>query len=257
VSGRLEGKVIAVTGGASGIGAAICRRTAQEGAAVGILDIQAAAAKALAAELRDAGLTARSWALDVTVEAEVQRVLHDVAQAFGRLDVLVNNAGIPGTGKRTHEVTEDEYDAVFDVNAKGVFLCTKHALAHMRPRRSGSIINMSSVNGIVGNADVPIYHATKAAVRLMAKTDAVLYGPEGIRVNAIHPGPITTPLGRRVAERWPGGPEAYEAMWAQTLPIGRRGDPDDIAWGVVYLASDEARFVTGAELVIDGGYTAQ
>jgi NAD(P)-dependent dehydrogenase (short-subunit alcohol dehydrogenase family) len=257
MSGRLDGKVVAVTGGGSGIGAAICRRAAQEAAKVAVLDIDGPSAQALADALGDAGLHARAWTLDVTDEAAVARVLGDVAEAFGGLDTLVNNAGIPGTGKPTHEVTEAEYDAVFDVNAKGVFFCTKHALAHMRARRSGSIINMSSVNGIVGNADVPIYHATKAAVRLMAKTDAILYGPEGIRVNSIHPGPIKTPLNDGVAERWPGGPEAYQAMWAELLPIGHQGDPDDIAWGVVYLASDEARFVTGSELVIDGGYTAQ
>jgi NAD(P)-dependent dehydrogenase (short-subunit alcohol dehydrogenase family) len=194
---------------------------------------------------------------DVTDEGAVSRVMDEVVETLGGLDVLVNNAGIPGSPKPTHEVTEAEYDAVFAVNAKGTFLCTKHALRHMRPRRRGSIVNISSVNGIVGNADVPIYHATKAAVRLMAKTDAVLYGPEGIRVNSVHPGPIRTPLNAGVAAGWPGGPEAYQAMWAQMLPIGHQGDPDDVAWGVVYLASDEARYVTGAELVIDGGYTAR
>jgi NAD(P)-dependent dehydrogenase (short-subunit alcohol dehydrogenase family) len=254
MSGRLDGKVIVVTGGASGIGAAICRRVVGEGARLAILDVQDELARTLAEEL---GAAARAWTADVTDERAVRHVFDEVVRAFGRLDVLVNNAGIPGPPGPTHEVTEAEYDDVFAVNAKGVFFCTKHALTHMRRQGQGSIINMSSVNGIIGNADVPVYHATKGAVRLMAKTDAVLYGPEGIRVNSIHPGPIRTPLNADVAEHWPGGPDAYQAMWAETLPLGHQGEPDDIAWGVVYLASDESRFVTGAELVIDGGYTAQ
>lgn len=257
MSGRLQDKVVVVTGGASGIGAAIVRRTAEEGAAVAILDLQLDAAEALAGEVRAGGASARAFAVDVTDEAGVERTLAAVVAELGGLDVLVNNAGIPGPAQPTHEVTGAEYDAVFAVNVKGTFHCTKHALRHMRAQHRGSIINVSSVNGMVGNADIPIYHATKAAVRLMAKTDAVVYGPDGIRVNSVHPGPIRTPLNDGVAESWPGGPEAYQEMWAQMLPIGHQGDPDDVAWGVVYLASDEARYVTGSELVIDGGYTAQ
>jgi NAD(P)-dependent dehydrogenase (short-subunit alcohol dehydrogenase family) len=257
VSGRLDSKTVIVTGGASGIGEAITRRTAAEGAKVAIVDVAADRGAALASELVSAGADVAAWQVDVAREADVERAFDDIARHFGGLDVLVNNAGIPGTSKPTHEVTEAEYDAVFDVNVKGVFLCTKHALRHMLSRRRGSIVNISSVNGLVGNSDVPIYHATKGAVRLMAKTDAVVYGAEGIRVNSVHPGPIRTPLGQVVAERHPGGPEAYRRMWAELLPIGHQGEPDDVAWGVVYLASDESRFVTGAELVIDGGYTAR
>ena len=175
---------------------------------------------------------------------------------FGRIDILVNNAGVAGVSKPTDQLTEAEWDWVQAVNVKGVFFCTKHAIPALRAAGGGSIVNLSSIYGLVGAPDVPAYHASKGAVRLMTKTDALLYAPDRIRVNSIHPGFIWTPMVEGhlasqgdVAE----GRKAVDALH----PLGHIGEPDDIAWGAVYLASDEARFVTGAELVNDGGYTAR
>jgi NAD(P)-dependent dehydrogenase (short-subunit alcohol dehydrogenase family) len=170
--------------------------------------------------------------------------------------VLVNNAGISGTNKPTHELTEAEWDRVQSVNVKGVFFCTKHAIPHLKAAGGGSIINLSSIYGLVGAPDVPPYHASKGAVRLMSKTDALIYAADKIRVNSIHPGFIWTPMVEHFMEDTPDAAEARKAT-ASLHPLGHIGEPDDIAWGAVYLASDEAKFVTGAELVIDGGYTAR
>ena len=142
------------------------------------------------------------------------------------------------------------------VNVKGVFFCTKHAVPHMMRNGGGSIINLSSIYGLVGAPDVPPYHASKGAVRLMSKTDAMLYAPYRIRVNSVHPGFIWTPMVKHFLDQQPD-PAALRAALDAKHPLGHMGDPDDIAWGIVYLASDEAKFVTGTELVIDGGYTAQ
>lgn len=252
---RLQGKVAVVTGAALGLGHAMVTRMAEEGAAVAALDMLDEAGQALATELGGRGLKARYWHCDVSKEAEVARVIGEVAAHFGRLDVLVNNAGVSGANKPTHEVTEAEWDWVQAINVKGVFFCTKHAIPHLRRAGGGSIVNLSSIYGLVGAPDVPPYHASKGAVRLMSKTDAMTYAPDRIRVNSVHPGFIWTPMVERhlasmgdVAE----GRKAVDALH----PLGHMGEADDIAWGVVYLASDEAKFVTGSELVIDGGYSA-
>jgi NAD(P)-dependent dehydrogenase (short-subunit alcohol dehydrogenase family) len=179
-----------------------------------------------------------------------------VAARFGRIDVLVNNAGIAGANKPTDQLTETEWDRVQAINVKGVFFCVKHAIPHMRRAGGGSIINLSSIYGLVGAADSPPYHASKGAVRLMSKTDAMLYAADAIRVNSVHPGFIWTPMVQHHLEAGGGDVEAARAQVAALHPLGHLGEPDDIAWGVVYLASDESRFVTGSELVIDGGYTA-
>lgn len=170
--------------------------------------------------------------------------------------MLVNNAGVSGANKPTHEVTEAEWDFVQSINVKGVFFGTKHAIAHMRRAGGGSIVNMSSIYGLVGAADVPPYHASKGAVRLMSKNDALTYAPDKIRVNSIHPGFIWTPMVEHFLDDSGEPVEGRKAVDA-LHPLGHIGDADDIAWGAVYLASDEAKFVTGAELVIDGGYTAR
>ncbi len=253
---RLSGKVAVVTGAAVGLGRAAAIRMAEEGASVAVLDVNESAAEALVADLVARGLGAASWRCDVSREAEVQRVLDEVAGRFGRLDVLVNNAGVAGVDKPTHEVTEAEWDWVQAINVKGVFFCTKHAIPHLRRAGGGSIINLSSIYGLVGGPDVPPYHASKGAVRLMTKTDALLYAPDRIRVNSIHPGFIWTPMVEAHLSGH-GDLEAGRKAADALHPLGHMGEPDDIAWGVVYLASDEARFVTGAELVIDGGYTAR
>ena len=253
---RLASKVAVITGGAVGLGKATAERMAEEGAAVAILDVRDEEGVALAAALTARGLKAAWWRCNVASEAEVKRTLDDVVAHFGKLDILVNNAGIAGVSKPTHEITEAEWDLVQSVNVKGVFFCTKHAIPHLKAAGGGSIINLSSIYGLVGGADVPPYHASKGAVRVMSKTDAMLYAPDRIRVNSIHPGFIWTPMVEGHLASQGDVEEGRKAVGA-LHPLGHIGVPDDIAWGAVYLASDEAGFVTGSELVIDGGYTAR
>lgn len=253
---RLKHKVAVVTGAAIGLGHAIAARIAEEGASVALLDLLEDEARAAAVELASRGLECEGWACDVSSERSVEAAMAAAVARFGRLDILVNNAGVSGVDKPTHEVTEAEWDWVQAVNVKGVFFGVKHAVPHLRRAGGGSIINLSSIYGLIGGADVPPYHASKGAVRLMTKTDALLYASDRIRVNSIHPGFIWTPMVERHLARQ-ADPEAAREAAAALHPLGHMGDPDDIAWGAVYLASDEAKFVTGSELVIDGGYTAR
>ena len=253
---RLNGKVAFITGGALGLGRATAIRMAEEGARVAIADCLGKEAGELADALNARGLEACAWPLDVSREADVERVLAQVVGRFGRLDVVVNNAGVAGANKPTHEITEAEWDFVQGINVKGVFFCTKHAIAPLRKAGGGSIINLSSIYGLVSAPDVPPYHASKGAVRLMTKTDALLYAPDRIRVNSIHPGFIWTPMVEGFL-RDQGDVAAARPVVDALHPLGHIGEPDDIAWACIYLASEEAKFVTGAELVVDGGYTAR
>jgi NAD(P)-dependent dehydrogenase (short-subunit alcohol dehydrogenase family) len=251
---RLEGKVALITGGALGIGAACASRMAEAGARVAIVDVLDEEGRHLAGRL---GEVARYFHADVALEAEVQQAVAQTLEAFGRLDILVNNAGISGANKPTHELSEAEWDRVQAVNVKGVFFCTKHAIAPLRAAGGGSIINLSSIYGLVGAPDVPPYHAAKGAVRLMSKTDALLYAADRIRVNSIHPGFIWTPMVEHHLSSL-GGDLAERRRETDALhPLGHMGEPDDIAWAAVYLASDEAKFITGSELVVDGGYSCR
>ena len=239
-----------------GIGAACTRRLAEEGARVAIADIVDSEGRAWASDLAADGLDVRYFHCDVALERDVESMVGHVAETFGPPTVLVNNAGIAGPSRPTHEITEEEWDRVQAVNVKGVFLCTKHVVPQMRKAGGGSIVNLSSIYGLVGAPDVPPYHASKGAVRLMSKTDALLYAADRIRVNSVHPGFIWTPM----VEQHLGSQGDLEQMKHDTAalhPLGRMGDVDDIAWGVVYLASNESGFVTGSELVIDGGYTCR
>ena len=254
---RVQDKVAIVTGGAVGIGRATCLALAKEGAKVAVTDLQDDDGRKVVEEIKNAGGTAEYWHLDVSSESGVKDVFAKILDRLGGLDVLVNNAGISGTDKPTHEITEEEWDQVMAVNVKGVFLCTKHALSIMRGSGGGSIINLSSIYGIISARDLPAYHASKGAVRLMTKTDALLYAKDRIRVNSVHPGFIWTPLVEELGKRSDEGVEKFREQLDGLHPIGHVGEPDDIAWGIVYLASDESKFVTGSELVIDGGYTAQ
>jgi NAD(P)-dependent dehydrogenase (short-subunit alcohol dehydrogenase family) len=255
---RVEGKVCIVTGAALGIGRACALRLAQEGAHVALFDVLDDDGEALATGLRDDGGDASYWHVDVADESNVKAAIDAVAARFGGVHVLVNNAGIAGANKPTHELSEAEWDRVQAVNVKGVFFCTKHAIPHLKRAGGGSIVNLSSIYGLVGAADVPPYHASKGAVRLMSKTDALLYAADRIRVNSVHPGYIRTPMVEHHLRD--SGAVDLEAACREVgalHPLGHMGEPDDIAWGVVYLASEESKFVTGAELVIDGGYTAR
>ncbi|MDZ7851230.1 MAG: glucose 1-dehydrogenase [Halomonas sp.] len=256
-SKRLEGKVALVTGGVHGIGRAISLRMAEAGASVAVTDIDDDAGRALVEEIENHQGRARYWHLDTSSEAEVKSVFEETVKAFGNLDVLVNNAGISGVNKPTHEVTAEEWNELMAVNVNGVFFCTKHAVPYMQKAGQGSIINLSSIYGIVGAADLPPYHASKGAVRVMSKNDALFYAKDKIRVNSVHPGFIWTPLVEGIAKESEEGVEAFRRHLDGLHPLGHVGDPDDIAFGVVYLASDEAKFVTGSELLIDGGYTAK
>lgn len=254
---RLVGKIAIVTGGAVGIGCACVRRMAEEGAKVAIFDLREAEGKALASELTSKGFDVAFWPVDVVDEAAVKTAIDAVAAQFGGLHVIVNNAGISGSPKPTDQVTEAEWDRVQAVNVKGVFFGTKHAIPHLRVSGRGSIINLSSIAGLIGVGGIAPYHASKGAVRLMSKNDAITYAAEKIRVNSIHPAYIWTPMvENHLRATAPDLEAAKAAAWA-AHPIGTMGEPDDIAWAVVWLASEEAKFVTGTEIVIDGGYTAR
>ncbi len=254
---RLENKVAVITGGARGIGQAICKLFAHEGAMVAVTDIIEEEVRQVADDIKAANGTAHFWKLDTADEKNVTQVVSAVKEHFGPIDILVNNAGVSGTNNPTHDIDADEWDRVIRINVKGVFLCTKHLLPIMRENGGGSIINLSSIYGLVGAPDLPPYHASKGAVRLMTKTDALLYAGDNIRVNSIHPGYIWTPLVAESAESSEEGVEKFRRQLDQKHPIGHVGEPNDIAYGALYLASDESKFVTGSELVIDGGYTAQ
>ena len=250
---RLEGKVAIVSGGASGIGEATSRLFAAEGASVVIADINDELGAALESDIRDGGGEAAYLKLDVTDEEQWRAVVAETVTRFGKLDIVVNNAGISAPGRPpTEEQTVEGWDAVMAVNAKGVFLGTKHAIPEMRKAGGGSIVNISSIYGNVGSKGGTAYHASKGACRSFSKAAAIQYAGEKIRVNSVHPGFVDTPMTAELHSL----PGVHEERVAKT-PLGRMGLPEDIAYGILYLASDESRFVTGSELVIDGGMTAQ
>ena len=249
---RLAGKVALISGGARGMGASEAILFAREGARVVVGDILDAEGKQVESEIAGKGGQAVFAHLDVTSEADWARAVATAESRFGRLDVLVNNAGVGGGG-RLEETTEAAWDRTMDVNAKGVFLGTKAAIPAMRRAGGGSIVNISSQLGLVGmDRSSPQYQASKGAVRTLTKLTAVQYAGERIRCNSVHPGPIVTAM----TEARRSDPAHYQYMVSR-IPLGRYGEPDEVAFGVLYLASDESSFVTGSELVIDGGWTAQ
>jgi NAD(P)-dependent dehydrogenase (short-subunit alcohol dehydrogenase family) len=250
--GRLDEKVALISGGARGQGAAEARLFAQEGAKVVIGDVLDAEGASVAAKIAESGGDALYVHLDVTDEEDWRNAIGLASSRFGKLDILVNNAGIWRRG-RVEETTVEEWDAMLDVNAKGVFLGTKLAIPEMRKAGGGSIINISSTAGLVGSSYSSAYTAAKAAVRLFTKTTAVQYGREGIRANSIHPGSIDTEMIQLV---WEAAQQDREEAIAGAL-LGKIGTPEDVAYGALFLASDESSFMTGSELVIDGGDTAQ
>jgi NAD(P)-dependent dehydrogenase (short-subunit alcohol dehydrogenase family) len=258
--GRVSGKTVLVTGGASGIGRGCAEALAAEGAAVVVTDIQHEAGRACVAEIEAAGGTAIYLAHDVTSEDAWIEVIAETKARFGRLDVLVNNAGVAIAGPIT-EVTLEAWRREQAINVDGVFLGIKHGLPLMRAGGGGSIINMSSVAGLKGSANMAAYCATKGAVRLMTKAVAMECAAlkDGVRVNSVHPGIIETPIWDQISAGAGGGANRIDldAVTALATPLGYPGAPRDIALGVVYLASDEARYVTGTELVIDGGWATR
>ncbi len=255
---RLKSKTATVAGGAVGIGRACVNRMAAEGAEVAILDLLEAEGKALAADLVAKVHEVAFWPVDVADEARMKAAIDAAAAAarFGGLHMLVNNAGISGSPKSTDQVTEAEWDRVQAVNVKGVFFGTKHAIPHLRAAGKVSIITLSSIAGLIGIGGIAPYHASKGAVRLMIKNDAIPYAPEKIGVNSIHPAYIWTPMVENHLRATAPDLEAAKAAGA-AHPTGSMGEPDDSDWAVVWLASDEAKFVTGTEIVIDGGDTAR
>ncbi len=249
---RLANKVALISGGARGMGATEARLFAAEGAKVVIGDVLEAEGRLTEADIKGAGGEAVFVRLDVTNEADWQHAVATAVDRFGKLDILVNNAGVSGHGK-VEEVSLEEWNRVMDINSTGVFLGTKTAIPAMRQAGGGSIINISSQLGLVGTDNSsPQYQASKGSVRLLTKATAIQYASEGIRVNSVHPGPVETPM----TEARRADPAVRELMLSR-IPIGRYGQPEDIAYGVLYLASDEAGYITGSELVIDGGWTAQ
>lgn len=254
---RLKSKVVIVTGGAVGIGRACVERMVEEGARVAIFDLLETEGRQLVESCSGQGGEVLFWPVDVSSEQSFKSAIDAVAGHFGRIDVMVNNAGIAGVPNPTDSVTEAEWDRVQAINVKGVFFGTKHVIPHMRGAGGGSIINLSSIAGLVGIGSVAPYQASKGAVRLMTKNDAITYASERIRVNSIHPGYIWTPMVENHFKAVGGDIEKARSDAGAAHPLGHMGEPDDIAWAVVYLASDESKFVTGSELVVDGGYTAR
>lgn len=250
--GRVDGGIAIVTGGAKGIGKASAAMLSVEGAAVAVTDIDEAAGREAVAEIVENGGEAAFYKHDVSDEDDWKRVVAAVQEEFGAPDILVNNAGIYRI-EPLDEVSVEDWRELMDINVTGVFLGMKHCTPLMRENGGGSVINLSSVAGLVGLPNHACYGASKGAVRTMTKDAAMELAPDGVRVNSIHPAYIDTEMADYGAEVQEASKEELGAMH----PIGHMGEPDDVAYAVVYLASEEAKFVTGAELVLDGGFTAQ
>ena len=248
---RLEGKVALITGGARGQGAAEARLFAHEGAKVAIADVLEQEGLQLEADIAELGGSAFFVRLDVTSESDWSDAVAATVARYGALNILVNNAGVFMRGTVEDSDARD-WDRIMDVNAKGVYLGTKAVIPEMRKAGGGSIVNISSISGMIGQERVqPAYNASKGAVRLLTKSTAVQHAKDGIRVNSVNPGPIRTLM----IEDGLTDPEHYADTVAQ-IPLGRVGDPIEVAYAVLYLSSDESSFVTGSELVVDGGSTA-
>ena len=248
---RLDGKVAIITGGASGMGAEECRIFAREGAKVVIADVSEDLGRQVEAEIAESGGDAVFMHLDVTSEDEWDAAVNATVERYGKVDILVNNAGISGTHHPDHMSTE-AWDNFMEINAKGVFLGMRSVIPQMQAVGGGSIVNISSISGMVGQTGTHMgYNASKGAVRIVTKSAAVQYAQDGIRVNSVHPG-VMPPMRSSSAAR---NPETQSPLMDH-VPMGRRGQTGEVGNAVLFLASDEASYITGAELVVDGGLTA-
>ncbi len=248
---RLEGKVAIITGGAHGMGESEALIFAREGAAVVVADVDQGAGEQVAAKITGNGGRARFARLDVTDERGWQDVIGDTVAAYGRLDILVNNAGVSGSSDP--DITSSQaWDLIMGVNAKGVFLGMKHAVPAMRQGGGGAIVNISSISGFVGQDRLHMaYNASKGAVRIMTKSAAVQHARDGIRVNSVHPG-FMPPMRTSKVSADP----AWRKPFLDAVPLRREGRVEEVAHAVLFLASDEASYITGTELVVDGGFLA-
>ena len=253
---RLEGRVALITGGARGMGAAEAKLFSKEGAKVVIADILEDEGQQTEAEINETGGDAIFIKLDVTQQSDWDAAIQRTVEQFGKLDVVVNNAGI-ASGYTIEDTTVEHWDQIMDVNAKGVFLGTKAAIVQMLSQGGGgSIINISSISGIIGQAGISAaYNASKGAVRIFTKSAAVQYAKDGIRVNSLHPGGTMTPMTQQLWQSTERDEDGF--VLTPNTPLGRAARPEEIAYGALYLASDESSYVTGTELVMDGGFTAQ
>jgi meso-butanediol dehydrogenase / (S,S)-butanediol dehydrogenase / diacetyl reductase len=252
---RLKGKVCIITGGGSGIGRATCLLFAREGARVVVADKRQEAAEAVAAEGSAGGATMLPTMMDVSRDDDAQRVVHQTVEAFGRLDVLVNNAGY-GFAGTVVDTDEEAWDDLMAVNVRGVYLCSKHAIPAMAKNGGGAIVNTASVVAAVGIRNRAAYCASKGAVAALTRAIAIDHVAEGIRCNAVAPGTIDTPYFDEILRKSPVAADSRKALEARQL-LGRLGTPEEIAAGILFLAADESRFATGTILTIDGGMTAQ
>ena len=248
---RLEGKVALISGGARGQGAVEARMFASEGAKVVIGDILDDLGRQVEAEIAEAGGDITYVHLDVTSESDWEDTVRMAVDSYGKLDILVNNAGIL-IRAGVEDTTEEDWDRIMDINAKGVFLGTRSAIPAMREAGGGSIINISSVAGLQGSTQSAAYSSTKGAVRILTKSTAIQYAKENIRCNSVHPGIIYTDMTSDSLDT-----EEGQRNWMNRVPLRRLGQSEDVANGVLFLASDESSYMTGSELVIDGGITAQ
>ncbi|MFJ8762782.1 SDR family NAD(P)-dependent oxidoreductase [Streptomyces cyaneofuscatus] len=247
------GQVAFVTGASSGMGLATARAFAQAGAAVGLADIDETAVKAAVKELTDAGHRALALVCDVTDEGQVASAVDRTVEAFGRLDMAYNNAGIMPPPTDAADESAEQFDRVQNINLRGIWAAMKHELRHMRDQGSGAIVNCSSLGGLVGNPGRAAYHATKHGVIGLTKSAALEYGPRGVRINSVCPGTISTPMVDAMVE----GGELDRTQAEAGQAIDRLGTADEIAQAVLWLCSSGAGYVTGIALPVDGGYTAQ
>jgi NAD(P)-dependent dehydrogenase (short-subunit alcohol dehydrogenase family) len=251
---RVKGKVAIVTGGGNGIGEGTAKLLAKEGASVCIVDIDDENGKRVVKDIKASKGEAMYEHADVSKEDEIKKAFEAFYKKYGKMHILVNNAGVGLGGGPAHIAKAEMLDKVMDVNVKGVFICNKYAIPYILKTGPGSIVNVCSIYGLVAS-DVSFYDASKGALRAMTKADAIVYARDKIRFNSVHPGNIKTPLFEKLANMVdPGGIKHADLMLSVTNPLNRMGTPEDVAYGILYLASDESSYVNGTELVIDGGY---